>query len=254
MSTELDNLVAQYISWLKDRTSLRPVGDWYEITTPFLDRHNDYLQIYAKKVNGDYVLTDDSYTIQDLKMSGCDLESEKRMALLRQTLNGFAIESEGDALITYATPETFPLRKHNLVQAMLAVDDLFYLSQPSVASLFIEDVAKWLDEQEVRYIPNVKLTGRSGFDYQFDFVVPKSREHPERLISTINYPDRKSAQKLFTAWLDTKDARPADAEAFAFVNDTDKRIPTTVEMALRKYEITPIPWSRKEEFSLALAE
>ena len=34
--------------WLKDKTTLREVdGEWVEITTPYLDRHNDALQIYC---------------------------------------------------------------------------------------------------------------------------------------------------------------------------------------------------------------
>jgi hypothetical protein len=37
-------------SWLKDRTTLREVnGEYVEITTPYIDRHNDALQIYARR-------------------------------------------------------------------------------------------------------------------------------------------------------------------------------------------------------------
>ena len=41
-----------------------------EITTPFVDRHNDSLQIYLFQENGNYVLTDDGYTLSNLEMSG----------------------------------------------------------------------------------------------------------------------------------------------------------------------------------------
>ena len=34
---------------------------------------------------------------------------------------------------------------YNLLQAMLAINDLFYLAVPLVASLFYEDVVSWLD-------------------------------------------------------------------------------------------------------------
>ena len=39
--------------------------------------------------------------------------------------------------------QDFPLRKHNLVQAILAVNDLFYLAVPAGQS-FLEDAA-WLE-------------------------------------------------------------------------------------------------------------
>ena len=100
-------------------------GSWVEITTPYLDRHNDALQIYARSENGAFVLTDDSYIIHDLEASGCKLDTEKRKDLLQMTLNGFGVKLNHEAIEVQATPENFPLRKHNLIQAMLAVNDLF---------------------------------------------------------------------------------------------------------------------------------
>ena len=45
---EIKTLMDQYVAWLRSKTTLRQVADWIEITTPYLDRHNDYLQIYAR--------------------------------------------------------------------------------------------------------------------------------------------------------------------------------------------------------------
>ncbi len=76
MINEIERLLSDYRAWLKDKTILREVnGSWVEITTPYLDRHNDALQIYARGENGAYVLTDDSYTIHDLEASGCNLNT-----------------------------------------------------------------------------------------------------------------------------------------------------------------------------------
>ena len=124
-----------------------------------MDRHNDDAQIYVRRDDGGFLLTDGGGTIEDLRSSGCDLETQKRKDLLAATLNGFGVQREGDALVVKATPQTFSLRKHNLVQAMLAVNDLFYLAVPVVASLFLEDVTAWLELHEIRYTPNVKFSG-----------------------------------------------------------------------------------------------
>ncbi len=95
MSTvrEIEGLLNNYRAWLKEKTTLREAnGEWVEITTPYLDRHNDALQIYVRSENGGYVLTDDSYTIHDLEASGCNLETGKRQDLLKMTLNGFGVK------------------------------------------------------------------------------------------------------------------------------------------------------------------
>ena len=106
--------------------------------------------------------------------------------MLRLTLNGFGVHFNKNALEINATEKNFPLRKHNLLQAMLAVNDLFYLSAPSIKSLFMEDVVSWLDLSEIRFTPKVKFTGKSGYDHLFDFVIPKSPAKPERILHTIN--------------------------------------------------------------------
>jgi hypothetical protein len=253
MIYEIQRLLDDYVAWLKDRTTLRQLDDWVEITTPYLDRHNDCIQIYAKRQDGGFLLTDDGFTINDLQECGCKLNSPKRQELLKVTLNGFGVQQRHNALETHASPENFPLRKHNLVQAMLAVNDMFYLAMPMVASLFYEDVVAWLDVHEVRYTPNVKFTGKSGYDHVFDFVIPKSRRQPERILNTINRPSRDTAQVVAFSWIDTKEARPADAKAYAFLNDTEQTMSSAVLDALRNYDVHPIPWSEREQIREELA-
>jgi hypothetical protein len=190
---EIEQLLHNYRSWLRDKTTLRELnGEWIEITTPYLDRHNDALQIYVRSENGGYVLTDDRYTIHDLEASGCNLHTDKRQDLLKMTLNGFGVRLSEEALEVHATAENFPLKKHSLTQAMLAVNDLFYLTKPVVESLFFEDVVSWLEANEIRYTPEVKFTGVSGYDHLFNFVIPKSRKQPERIVQAINRPTRET--------------------------------------------------------------
>lgn len=243
---EIQILMDQYVAWLRSKTTLRQVDDWIEVTTPYLDRNNDYLQIYARRQNGSYILTDDGHILEELELSGCKLESPKRMALLQMTLNGFGVKLVDGALQIRAAREDFPLRKHNLVQAMLAVNDLFYLATPMVSSLFLEDVVVWLDENEIRYTPNVKFTGKSGYDHLFNFVIPKSRKRAERIIQAINRPSREEAQVAAFAWFDTRDVRSPESKAYAILNDSERIVPPTVMDALQSYEVMPIPWSKRD--------
>lgn len=109
-------------------TKLRALKDWIEISTPFVDRHNDFIQIYARRVNGHIVLTDDGHTLTDLEQGGFKLTSPKRQDLLNMTLRGFGVQCKDGSLSVESTPDLFALRKHNLIQAILAVNDLFYLA------------------------------------------------------------------------------------------------------------------------------
>jgi len=250
---QVAGLIDRYYAWLKDKTAWREIKDWVEITTPYLDTHNDYIQIYLKQQNGEFILTDDSYTITDLIQSGCSLDSPKRQKLLQTTLNGFGVHLNGQALEVRATHENFALRKHNLLQTILAVNDLFYLAAPSVASFFFEDVALWLDDHDIRHTERVKFAGRSGYDHMFDFVIPKSKRQPERILKVINNPNKDYAQATAFSWLDTREARSPDATAFAVLNDEGREVAAAVIEAFQNYEINPIPWTKRDEMLERLA-
>jgi len=253
MINEIQGLVNEYARWLREKTQVRQVDEWVEITTPYLDRHNDYLQIYARRRNGDYVLTDAGYVLQDLESSGCKLDTPKRKALLMMTLNGFGVRLNRDMLEVHTSAANFAPSKHNLIQAMLAVNDLFGLATPMTTSLFYEDVVTWLDVHDIRYASNVKFTGQSGFDHLFDFIIPKSRNQPERIIKTINNPSRNTAQAVAFAWIDIKEARPPDSKAYAILNDSERPVPGNVLDALNNYGVKTVSWNNREAVVKELA-
>jgi hypothetical protein len=253
MSININSLIDNYYNWLKDKTAIKQVKDWIEITTPYLDRHNDYIQIYLKQDGNDYLLTDDSYTIQDLQQSGCSLDSIKRQKILEVTLNGFGVHKDKDEIYIKTNYNDFPINKHNLIQSMLAVNDMFYLAKSNIINLFFEDVQKWLEVNDIRFIERVPFIGKSGYSRHYDFVIPKSRNAPERVIKTVNNPNKGKVDELAFSWLDTKDVRTEEAKSYAFVNDNEKPIPESFTNALASYNISTIPWSNREQFSRELA-
>ncbi len=254
MINEVEALIRDYVSWLQDKTVVHQVSDqWVAVTTPHLDRQNDYLRIYVTKRNGGFRLTDGGYIIDDLEHGGCSLSTPKREELLATTLAGFGVRNQDGELMVDATADSFAVRKHNLVQAMLAVNDLFYLAQPTVLALFHEDVTSWLEDNDIRYFSNFKLTGTTGYDHHFDFVVPKSRQMPERFLQAINNPNRDMAQMISFKWVDTRDVRQPGSRAYALLNDQERHVSQAVLDAMVSYEIRPVLWSQREDLRDELA-
>ena len=253
MIDRIRQLTDSYYAWLRDNTDLQGIDGYVEITTPFLDRHNDHMQIYLEASNGGFLLSDDGYTIADLEMSGCNLNSPKRQALLKTTLNSLGVRHAENELQVTAAASDFAQKKHNLLQAMLAVNDLFYLASPTIASFFYEDVVAWLDAEHIRYSPRIKLTGKSGYDHHYDFVIPKSDLYPERVLMAINNPDRNSFQQVGWLWQDTQQARSVDSRAYALLNDTQQAASRNVIAAFENHGWTPILWSHRESVLEELA-
>jgi len=253
MIKDCKELVNAYIEWLRQKISIEEIKGICEITTPFLDRHNDHLQIYVKKSDGGLLLTDDGYTISDLRLSGCEFTTEKRKQILNSILNGFGVQLMGDELVVEARPDNFPQKKHNLIQAILSINDLFVMAAPMVASIFREDVERYLRLNEIRFTPSVNFTGRSGFIHFFDFVIPASKAKPERILRAVNRPNRQNVTSLIFSWTDTKEVRAPDSTAYGVLNDTEQSINPELISALKQYGINALPWSRRDEYVQELA-
>jgi Domain of unknown function DUF1829/Domain of unknown function DUF1828 len=247
-----NQLKAAYLEWLNQKLNIKDLDSGIiEITSPLMDRHNDHLQIYAVPLdNGKLKLTDDGYILSDLMMMGFELNASKRRKDIFNTIiNGFGIKHcpDSDELYTVADLSDFPQKKHMLLQAMLAVNDMFMTLRPNVVSIFFEEVESFLYENDVRYSDNVSFIGKTGYSHKFHFLVPKSRKKPvDRVIQTLNNPSRDKTQNLIFAWNDTKEIRKHPSQLFVFLNDTDRNIDTEVINAFESYDINPILWSKRK--------
>jgi len=244
MISEVSLLVTDYFKWLKDNTILKQVkNNVVEITTPFLDRHNDHIQLYVQKKSSGYVLTDLGYVLTDLKLSGLELKSHARQKILEEILNGFGILiGESNELFVEAKKSNFPQKKHDLIQAILAVNDLFVLSTSKTFSFFIEDVERFFEKIEVRYTKNVKIEGKSKFSHKFEFIIPKSKSFKERLLRTVNRPSRQNIESLLFTFSDVLAVR--DALGIVILND-ENEVNEEVLTALKEYDLYAIKWSER---------
>jgi len=247
MRTECQQLIDGYIDWLKQGFILAQDRDYCEITTPFLDRHNDSIQLYLEEKGGSFVLSDDSYTVSDLRSTGFEFSTPKRKALLHSILNGFGVKYEDGELSTTATRADFAQKKHNLVQAILAINDLFALSEPHVLSFFKEDVRNFLEQHEIQKFQDFKLSGKSGFDHKFDFALPKTRSRPERVLEAVNMLTKDQATSLAWAVSDVKSVREEPLDVLVFINDiVNPPTPDNIS-ALQAYDIKTLLWSARDQ-------
>lgn len=255
MSSDADQLADSYLSWIRHGVSAIKLDERIsELTTPFLDRHNDHLQIYAERLGVDlFMLTDDGYIISELKSSGVGRRGDRRRSLFQDLLSGYGVELTGNELRVEASSANLGQRVHNLIQAMLSLEDMFVLSQPQVQGLFLEDVAKFLDDAEVRYSPRAKFAGKSGLDHLVDFVIPKSKDAPERILQVVNSARRDRVESLLFAASDMRAARGIEVSYFALVNDSKHEVPPDILNAFAAYDVHARTWSHRAELVVALA-
>jgi hypothetical protein len=136
---------------------------------------------------------------------------------------------------------------------MLAVNDMFMMAQSRVSGFFFDDVRAFLEENDIRYTERIKLTGKSGFDHGIDFLIPRSKSRPERVLQVINAPNKNSIGAYLFALDDTRQARAEGSEAYAALNDISRVVTGDVTEALKAYKVSPILWTCRDQYVEALA-
>ena len=199
-------------------------------------------------------LTDGGYIISDLDMCGCSIStSPKRKRVLSTILNGFGVQLNKEEICVSANRLNFAQKKHALLQAMISVNDMFFMSQPQVLNMFLEDVQLFFDINFIPYISNAQFHGSSGLSHTFEFTIPATRKKPERFVKTINDVSREKVDSVLFSWGDIRELRKPGAHLYVMMNDTEKTVRPELANALAIYGGTPLYWSRRNEYIEELA-
>lgn len=241
---DIKKLINNYIKFLHTNFDVEKLEtNIYKITTPFLDRRNDHITIYAVIKNEEIILTDDGYTIEDLITNGLSL-TPKREKELETILIGYGVYKKGNELFTIANEKNFAQKKHSLIQALISINDMYLLSTERVTSFFLEDIKNFFDEKNLIYTENISLEGKSKIIHKFDFLIPKQVTHykKEALIKAINNPKLENIKAILFSFEDIRNSGRMDKD-FLILNDKNS-INDNIYKLLNTYGVAPIHWSK----------
>lgn len=242
---DIKKYIDEYTSWLKSEITFSKVGEYYEITTPFLDDSNDYLQLYVKQNGDEIYFTDDGYTLNRLEDNGIDLSSARRKQIIYQAQQ-YGVNLFENELVMKAQANSFPQHKHLYIQCLLKISDMFTLVKGRTVSTFSDQIQSYFSGHDIYYSENIQFTGKSGFTHTYDYMFQRSKNKPERLCVALNNPNKQTTSAAIFTWDDTKPTRRADSKLIALLNDSNK-MGKGVEDALSNYGITIIRWSERDE-------
>ncbi|MBC3901378.1 DUF1829 domain-containing protein [Acetobacterium malicum] len=241
---DIQKMLNEYFDWLKTETTTHQINEYYEITTPFLNHQNDNIQIYVKSnPDGTIELTDDGFTVNTLKAAGLNF-TKNRKAHLDRILTKFGFSLKNSEIIGITEQKKFPEKKHMMLQAILAIDDMHNLAKGKVTSFFFDDLVEFFDEQDIYYAEDIQFVGKSGFTWTYDFLFQRTKKKPERLCRAINSPSKAAIEKVLFSWVDTNPVRRDDSKLIVIVNDTDKFSKNALT-AFGNYNTDVILWSER---------
>ncbi|PLS26038.1 DUF1829 domain-containing protein [Bifidobacterium parmae] len=244
---DAETLIEEYGEWLSRESSSRMLGDWQEITLPFLDRSNDDLCFYAKTIGGSIRFTDDGYTLEAFRQNGITL-TEARRGRVERIARKYGARIESDGSITLSSDEGRADALNRYVQALNGIGAVMEASQRRVSEYFAEDVATELTECGVYYTENVQVRGISGYDVNFDFLFQRSPNHPTRFCQAPNRLDKATMQSIMFGWNDTmRDPQRQDSKLIVIGDDRNGDLGDGAVQAFRNYGVSVIAYSELRE-------
>jgi len=245
---DVQEMISDYAKWLKDEITIARFGEYYELTTPYLDRFNDYLQIYVKQEpNGQITMTDDGYVISNLISSGISLKNgSKRKIMLDNIIRNFSLKLDGENIVATATRANFPQKKHQIVQAMLSIDDMFVSSAENVKNFFIEDITTFFNANDILFTPNFSLIGKTGSLYTYEFLFQRTHSQPERFCKAINKINQSKRNLTIFNWIDTQEKRGDKSELIVMLNDENQVSDSDIN-AFTNYNIRSVRFSERQK-------
>ena len=238
---DINKFVDEYIKFLKENLNVNVLGDYQEITLPFYDRNNDSLVVYIEKRNHEFVISDDSYILNDLLDSGFIL-SPKRKRTLEIICAKLGVKLEDKELKIICKENELIKKVHTLAQAMLRIDDMYLTSQTRVTSYFIEDLMNFFDKNEIYYSRDISFIGKTGMTHSFDFLFQRSKNNPERVCRAINNATKNNMINVLFAWQDIEMIRANTTNLIVIIND-DNTIEKDVLNGFENYDIKSYLWS-----------
>jgi len=248
----LDSVLDDYFRFLKDKTIVTESEgtDWVEISTPFTGLFNDTLDVFAKREGNQILLSDDGVTLKNLELSGLSVtRSPKRKVLFDRILANHGISHENEELIARTDVAHFAQSKLDMITAMSEVNDLHYLAKHTVASVFLEDVREYLDDQDIIYTPQFISRGISGLEFTFDFQVAYRAK--EIVIQAFSALTLNNLPQFLFKWDDVKAIREKQTgkalTGLAVINDEEHEVKHEYLEALNNKGAHYILWSKRHE-------
>jgi hypothetical protein len=252
MQLETSNFATEYAEWLTSRLSATVYSGISEISTPFLDVHNDGLRVYVEPVDRGFLLHDNGLTLETLSLQGVEIgSSQRRKELIESTLSTFGLTISNGKIQTIANDTNLPQRVHFLLCAMKRIADLWLTARTTSSTDFFERVCTYLDKKNVLFSTNVVIPGKT-VEHPIDILIPLPKRK-ERLIKLIGTPNVNTAKVVSFSWIEIEQVRP-NSERVVLVNDVSsgddsntKRLSDQTEAILSGYSTAYYRWSQRND-------
>lgn len=244
-------LLNDYYNWLKENYTVNHLeDDSDEIVTPFLDSLNDNICIYTETLkNGNIQLTDDGYTLNNLRLMGVDI-TQFRSQIISNVRKQYKVDLIGDILSISGPPSEFPIMKFRLMSAIIKIEDINFTKKDNVISLFRDEVINYLVANDFGGIKEHTLNGSSGIAYKLPYIIPKHKKRPARIFETTGTLSKSIMMQHAYERNDLRRIDDLQNSDYYLITRSNTPISESVKKIAKDTGIKTLSWNIKDEIDM----
>ena len=237
----------------------KPHKEFVHVRTPFLYPDGGIIDVFVQLHDVRFTVTDLGEALGWLRLQSVSAQrSPKQQRLLQDICMTLGVELfRGQLLLRGDEPAQLSDRILRLEQAAVRVSDLWFTTRTRSVESVANEVADYLQEQQIPFERAVKLTGRSGRDWTIDFQIRTERKSTlVFVLATGSRADaRHIAEHVVAGWHDLSPTRIGhQAPRFIWLFDDTADVWSEEDFKLVESISDIGRWSRPDEFVELLAE
>jgi len=252
VSISAQSLQQAYLNWATQKQTFERQSNFTTIQTPFVDMYHDTIELFIEQKAGQYILSDDGYTLDELDTLDLQLStnraSTKRQLFFNQICLNFGIQVfQKELQIRFANLDDLPQKQFQLIQGMLQIMDMLQTSRDRVTDYFLEDIRNYFFNEKLTFIEDMSFQGKTGNMVNFNYIFGKtSPATKSKAIKAVNRPEAAAYESPLMGIIDVRDSRP-DTDFYILANDTDKLSDKFVS-AFTNYSVPVLQWSQRDNW------
>ena len=236
--------------------------DFIKITTPFIYPDGDVIDIFYRKIDQGFILTDLGETIRWLESQSVNgMRNEKQKELIETIRLTHNLDIKRDMFIARfnSNPESNKLASSilELGQALVRLSDLWILQTGRKSRTIIDSVEDFIKKIKISYEREQLYTGGTERNWRPHFYTTVKGNN---VLTHVLNADKKSSTKLIlcmvnTQWQDLKQYKVTSNYKFiSLIIDTDEstKVWTEGDRKLLQQTSEVKKWSNKNDFQKAL--
>lgn len=258
-----NDMALNYFDWVKNNHQFQDVNNnTIEVQTPFLDNFGDNISLIVIKDGSNFKITDEGYTIWNLKSNGIDLmkNTTLRNQLMHSIINfDSANLSTNNEIIKVSDEKNLSQSIHEMTQTLLRLSDLSFTHSSRIKTIFYQEVLEYFSENksQYNYFPNFYITGKSQLKHKIDYLF-FNKDRERKLVKVQNSLNKNSVDSVLISWLDTSSYRATNYGENTTLDvivsgENYSNVKEEFIQALNEYNIGIVNFDNKEELQRKFA-